>query len=63
MGYTLNLPEEDRYLKTREELMDLLVVLLPRPAYGSAAFRGARLALDRGLRGRAHFAREGEATI
>ena len=28
LGYTLNLPEEDRYLKTREELMDLLVVLL-----------------------------------
>jgi cell division protease FtsH len=28
LGYTLNLPEEDRYLKTREELMDRLVVLL-----------------------------------
>jgi cell division protease FtsH len=28
LGYTLNLPEEDRYLKTREELMDYLVVLL-----------------------------------
>ncbi len=28
LGYTLNLPEEDRYLKTKEELMDLLVVLL-----------------------------------
>jgi cell division protease FtsH len=28
LGYTLNLPEEDRYLKTREELMDQLVVLL-----------------------------------
>jgi cell division protease FtsH len=28
LGYTLNLPEEDRYLKTREELMDLLVMLL-----------------------------------
>jgi cell division protease FtsH len=28
LGYTLNLPEEDRYLKTKEELLDLLVVLL-----------------------------------
>jgi cell division protease FtsH len=28
LGYTLNLPEEDRYLKTKEELMDYLVVLL-----------------------------------
>src|SRR3712207_1886427 len=28
LGYTLNLPEEDRYLKSREELHDLLVVLL-----------------------------------
>ena len=28
LGYTLNLPQEDRYLKTREELMDRLVVLL-----------------------------------
>ncbi|GBD45381.1 ATP-dependent zinc metalloprotease FtsH [bacterium HR41] len=28
LGYTLNLPEEDRYLKTREELIDYMVVLL-----------------------------------
>jgi len=28
LGYTLNLPEEDRYLKTREELMDHMTVLL-----------------------------------
>jgi cell division protease FtsH len=28
LGYTLNLPEEDRYLKTKEELMDYIVVLL-----------------------------------
>jgi cell division protease FtsH len=28
LGYTLNLPEEDRYLKTEEELLDYLVVLL-----------------------------------
>jgi hypothetical protein len=26
LGYTLNLPEEDRYLKTKEELLDYLVV-------------------------------------
>jgi cell division protease FtsH len=28
LGYTLNLPQEDRYLKTREELIDHMVVLL-----------------------------------
>jgi cell division protease FtsH len=28
LGYTLNLPEEDRYLKTKDELLDYLVVLL-----------------------------------
>ena len=28
LGYTLNLPEEDRYLKTREELLNHMVVLL-----------------------------------
>src|SRR3712207_5672729 len=28
LGYTLNLPEEDRYLKTREELIDCMTVLL-----------------------------------
>jgi cell division protease FtsH len=28
LGYTLNLPEEDRYLKTKDELSDYLVVLL-----------------------------------
>jgi cell division protease FtsH len=27
LGYTLNLPEEDRYLKTKEELLDYLKVL------------------------------------
>ena len=30
LGYTLNLPEEDRYLKTREELLDWMTVLLGR---------------------------------
>ncbi len=28
LGYTLNLPEEDRYLKTREELLDSMTMLL-----------------------------------
>ncbi|MGB2711487.1 MAG: AAA family ATPase [Conexibacter sp.] len=28
LGYTLNLPEEDRYLKTREELLDRMKMLL-----------------------------------
>ena len=28
LGYTLNLPAEDRYLKTREELLDYVTVLL-----------------------------------
>jgi cell division protease FtsH len=28
LGYTLNLPQEDRYLKTREELIDLMTMVL-----------------------------------
>jgi cell division protease FtsH len=28
LGYTLNLPEEDRYLKTREKLIDMMTMLL-----------------------------------
>jgi cell division protease FtsH len=28
LGYTLNLPDEDRYLKTRDELVDLMTMLL-----------------------------------
>ncbi len=28
LGYTLNLPQEDRYLKSREELIDFMTVLL-----------------------------------
>src|SRR5215210_4471285 len=28
LGYTLNLPDEDRYLKTKDELLDYMVVLL-----------------------------------
>ncbi|HEY5190112.1 MAG TPA: hypothetical protein VII87_13825, partial [Solirubrobacteraceae bacterium] len=28
LGYTMNLPEEDRYLKTREELIELMTMVL-----------------------------------
>jgi cell division protease FtsH len=28
LGYTMNLPEEDRYLKTREELLELMTMVL-----------------------------------
>src|SRR6202030_851219 len=28
LGYTLNFPDEDRYLKTREELIDYMTMLL-----------------------------------
>jgi cell division protease FtsH len=38
LGYTLNLPEEDRYLKTREELMEYLTVLLGGRAAESVVF-------------------------
>ncbi len=41
LGYTLNLPEEDRYLKTREELIDFMTMLL-----GGRAVRAARVRLD-----------------
>ena len=41
LGYTLNLPEEDRYLKTREELIDMMTMLL-----GGRDRRGARVRLD-----------------
>ena len=36
LGYTLNLPEEDRYLKTREELIDFMTMLLGGRAAASA---------------------------
>ena len=40
LGYTLNLPDEDRYLKTREELVDRMTMLLggraaEQPVFGS----------------------------
>ncbi len=38
LGYTLNLPEEDRYLKTREELVDHIVVLLAGRVAESVVF-------------------------
>ena len=59
LGYTLNLPEEDRYLKTREELLDYMTVLLGGRAAEEIVFgddhhrrvgrpqaRGRDLALD-----------------
>jgi len=38
LGYTLNLPDEDRYLKTREELVDHIVVLLAGRVAESVVF-------------------------
>jgi cell division protease FtsH len=38
LGYTLNLPDEDRYLKSRDELLDHLVVLLAGRAAESIVF-------------------------
>jgi cell division protease FtsH len=38
LGYTLNLPEEDRYLKTKEELTDYMVVLLAGRAAENIVF-------------------------
>ena len=38
LGYTLNLPDEDRYLKTREELIDHMTVLLGGRAAEEVAF-------------------------
>jgi cell division protease FtsH len=38
LGYTLNLPDEDRYLKSKEELEDYLVVLLGGRAAEQVAF-------------------------
>src|ERR671915_252445 len=38
LGYTLNLPEEVRYLKTKEELTDYMVVLLAGRAAESIVF-------------------------
>ncbi|MEA2171652.1 MAG: cell division protease FtsH [Solirubrobacteraceae bacterium] len=40
LGYTLNLPEEDRYLKTRDELINHMVVLLGGRAAEEIVFGG-----------------------
>ena len=39
LGYTLNLPEEDRYLKTRDELVDFMTMLLGGRAAEQLVFR------------------------
>ena len=39
LGYTLNLPEEDRYLHTKEELVDWMVVTLAGRAAEQVVFR------------------------
>ncbi len=39
LGYTLNLPDEDRYLKSREELIDHMVVLLAGRVAERVVFR------------------------
>ncbi len=38
LGYTLNLPDEDRYLKTRDELIDFMTMLLGGRAAEQAVF-------------------------
>ena len=38
LGYTLNLPEEDRYLKTRDELVEFLAMLLGGRVAENAVF-------------------------
>ncbi|MEA2298593.1 MAG: cell division protease FtsH [Solirubrobacteraceae bacterium] len=38
LGYTLNLPDEDRYLKTRDELVDYMTMLLGGRAAEQAVF-------------------------
>jgi cell division protease FtsH len=38
LGYTLNLPDEDRYLKTRDELVDFMAMLLGGRAAEQAVF-------------------------
>jgi cell division protease FtsH len=40
LGYTLNLPEEDRYLKSRDELLDYMAVLLGGRAAERIVFGG-----------------------
>ena len=42
LGYTLNLPDEDRYLKTREELIDYMTMLLGGRAAEEIVFGAVR---------------------
>ena len=42
LGYTLNMPTEDRYLHTREEFVDLMKVYLAGRAAEQVVFGGSR---------------------
>ena len=60
LGYTLNLPEEDRYLKTREELINHMVVLLGgRAAEEMRIRRGDHRRVRRPAPGGGHLALDG----
>ncbi len=60
LGFTLNLPDEDRYLKTREELLDHMTVLLGgRVAEQLRLRRGHDGRVGRPQAGRAGLARDG----
>ena len=51
LGYTLNLPEEDRYLKTRDELIDQMAVLLGGRAAEQLVFGAITTGASDDLRG------------
>ncbi|HEY2652485.1 MAG TPA: AAA family ATPase [Solirubrobacteraceae bacterium] len=57
LGYTLNLPEEDRYLKTREELIDFMTMLLGGRAAEQLVFRSITTGAADDLRRVAEIAR------
>jgi cell division protease FtsH len=57
LGYTLNLPEEDRYLKTREELIDFMTMLLGGRAAEQLVFRSITTGASDDLRRVAEIAR------
>jgi cell division protease FtsH len=50
LGYTLNLPEEDRYLKSRDELLDYMAVLLGGRAAELIVFGGVTTGASDDLR-------------
>ncbi|HET9739317.1 MAG TPA: AAA family ATPase [Solirubrobacteraceae bacterium] len=58
LGYTLNLPEEDRYLKTREELIDYMTVLLGGRAAEEIVFGAITTGASDDLRRVAEISRE-----